>query len=76
MNIHEYQAKQLLKQYGVEESKKLFLQLKPNENANYPKGIEDNTHFSPLGAEIMAGLVIEGIREQHLGLAKFLRRGR
>lgn len=67
-------SERVIKQYGVEESKKLFLQLKPNENPNYPKGIEDNTHFSPLGAKIMAGLAVEGIRELKLGLAKYLKR--
>jgi len=67
-------SEKILKQYGVEESKKLFLQLKPNENANYPNGIEDNPHFSPLGAEIMAGLAIEGIRELKLDLAKHLKK--
>ncbi len=66
-------SEKVLKQYGVEESKKLFLQLKPNENANYPKGIEDNTHFSPLGAEIMARLAVEGIRELKVGLAVHLK---
>lgn len=63
----------VLKRYGAEESRKLFLQLKPGENANYPKGIEDNTHFSPAGAEIMAGLAVVAIKDQHLGLAKFLK---
>jgi lysophospholipase L1-like esterase len=62
----------LLKRYGAEESKKLFLHLKPDENANYPKGIEDNTHFSPLGANLMAELAVEGIREGKLGLARHL----
>ena len=59
--------------YGVEGSKKLFLQLKPGENANYPSGIEDNTHFSPLGAEEMAQLVVDGIRANKLKLSKYLR---
>ena len=59
--------------YGVEDSKKLFLQLKPGENPNYPKGVEDNTHFSPLGAEEMAKLVETGIREQKIGLRKYLK---
>ena len=59
----------VIKQYGAEGSKKLFLHLKPDEHANYPKGIEDNTHFSPSGAEIMAGLAVEGIRELKLGIA-------
>ncbi len=66
-------SEQIIKQYGAEESRKLFLQLKPNENANYPKGIEDNTHFSPPGAQIMAGLAIEAIREQKIELAKYLK---
>lgn len=62
----------VIKQYGVEASRKLFLQLKPDENPNYPKGIEDNTHFSPLGAGIMASLVVDGIREQKLSIARYL----
>ena len=64
-----------IKLYGVEGSRKLFLQLKPGESPNYPKGVEDNTHFSPLGADIMATLAVEGIREQKLGLAKLLKKG-
>jgi len=59
--------------YGVEDSRKLFLQLKPGENTNYPKGVEDNTHFSPLGAEEMAKLAVEGIRETKIGLRKHLK---
>jgi lysophospholipase L1-like esterase len=66
------ESERVLKQYGVEESRKLFLQLKPGENANYPNGIEDNTHFSPLGAEVMAGLAVEGIRELKLELSRKL----
>lgn len=72
IDMHRESAK-VLERYGPEESRKLFLQLQPNENPNYPKGIEDNTHFSPLGAEIMASLAIDGIRKQKLGLAKYLR---
>ncbi len=64
----------VLKQYGAEPSRKLFLQLKPGENPNYPNGIEDNTHFSPEGAEVIARLVVDGIRELHLPLAKFLKK--
>ncbi len=65
---------QTLTRYGAEDSKKLFLQLAAGEHANYPQGVNDNTHFSPLGAEIMASLAVEGIRERNLGLAKFLKK--
>lgn len=65
-------SEKVLRDYGVEESRKLFLQLKPNENANYPQGVEDNTHFNPRGAAVMAKLVVESIRELKLGLVKYL----
>lgn len=64
----------VIKKYGVEDSRKLFLQLKAGENANYPNGIEDNTHFSPLGAEEMARLAVAGIRAEKIGLRKFLKK--
>jgi hypothetical protein len=68
------ESEKVLKQFGVEESKKLFLQLAPGENPNYPKGVADNTHFSPLGAEVMARLVVAAIRERKLGLAMYLKK--
>jgi lysophospholipase L1-like esterase len=73
VDMHRKSEKVLVR-YGVEESKKLFLQLAAGEHANYPQGVNDNTHFSPLGAEVMAGLAVEGIRERKLGLAKFLKK--
>ncbi|HEY0174499.1 MAG TPA: rhamnogalacturonan acetylesterase [Pyrinomonadaceae bacterium] len=65
-------SERVLVGYGPEESRKLFLQLKPGESPNYPNGVEDNTHFNPRGAEEMAALAVEGIRERRLGLAKYL----
>ncbi len=64
----------VLKNYGAENSRKLFLQLKAGENPNYPNGVEDNTHFNPTGAEEMAKLAAEGIREQKIGLRKYLKK--
>lgn len=66
-------SKILIVKYGVEDSRKLFLQLKPGGNANYPNGVDDNTHFSPLGAEEMAKLVVDGIRDAKIGLRTYLR---
>ena len=74
IDMHRKSEKVIVR-YGEEESKKLFLQLKAGEHANYPQGVDDNTHFSPLGAEVMAALAVEGIREQKLGLAKLLKKG-
>jgi lysophospholipase L1-like esterase len=35
--------------------------------------IEDNTHFNPPGAEVMASLAVDGIKELKLGLVKYLK---
>jgi pectinesterase len=63
----------LLRLFGPEASSALFLQLAPGENANYPNGVNDNTHFSPFGARIMAALAVEGLRAAGLDLAKHFR---
>jgi len=42
-------------------------------NVNYPTGKKDDTHLSPDGAKLVAGLVVEGIKELKLGLAKKLK---
>jgi lysophospholipase L1-like esterase len=67
-------SEKLIIEYGLEKSKKLFLQLKPGENPNYPNGIEDNTHFSPLGAEEMARLAVAEIKKSKIKLRKYLKK--
>ncbi len=64
----------VLTNLGAEKSRTLFLQLKAGENSNYPKGIEDNTHFNPVGAQEMARLAVEGIKEQKINLRKYLKK--
>jgi len=58
---------------GAEPSRALFLQLEPGEHPNYPNGIEDNTHFSPRGAALMAELAVDAMRMQRLSLATYLK---
>lgn len=67
-------SEDVIKKYGPEGSIELFLHLKPNENPNYPKGVDDDTHFRPKGAEEMAKLAVEGIRGQKLKLRKYLKK--
>ena len=54
----------LYQQFGAENSKLLFLQLKPGEHPNYPDGKDDNTHFNELGARLVAQLILKEIKEQ------------
>lgn len=67
---HDKISKELLQQFGVENSKLLFLQLQPGQHPNYPNGKDDNTHFNELGARLMAQLVLNEIRAMKLELAE------
>jgi lysophospholipase L1-like esterase len=71
IDLHR-RSEALEKRFGVEDSKKLHLILRKGENPNFPDGIEDNTHFSPFGAEQMARAAANGIRESGIELAKYL----
>ena len=62
-------TQQLYQQFGIENSKLLFLQLRPGEHPNYPDGKEDNTHFSELGARLIAQLVLAEIKRHVPALA-------
>ncbi|MEB2774673.1 rhamnogalacturonan acetylesterase [Algoriphagus sp. D3-2-R+10] len=60
----------ILVQYGQKESEKLFLHCAPNECPNYSKGIVDDTHFSDLGATVMAEALAKAIADTDLALKK------
>lgn len=62
----------LLIRLGDKPSIKLFNYV-DSGNVNYPKGKKDDTHLSPEGAKQVAGLVVKGIKELKLDLAKSLK---
>jgi lysophospholipase L1-like esterase len=62
-------SRELLQQFGSEDSKVLFMQLEPGEHPNYPEGQKDNTHFNEYGARKIAELVLSGVKELNLELA-------
>jgi pectinesterase len=62
----------VLERYGAEGSKQLFLILPASANPNYPNGINDNTHFSPLGADEMAKAAVAELKSTDRNLAKYL----
>lgn len=53
---------ELYQQFGKENSRWLFLQLKPGEHPNYPDGRDDNTHFNELGARLVAQLALAELK--------------
>lgn len=65
-------SRSLFEKLGVQETKRIFLFLEPGKYANYPKGSEDNTHFSEEGALEIAKLVTKGMRAVQLPVCKYL----
>ena len=72
INLWE-KTKILYEDLGPEGSKQLFTWFEPNQNPNYPDGIQDNTHFCEYGAIKVGKLVIEGIKEIRLPIMPFIK---
>lgn len=67
-------SRALLQQLGPEQSKLLFLHLQPGEHPNYPEGKKDDTHFSELGARMIAQLVLQEMQRLQLPLVAHVRK--
>ncbi len=67
-------SQQLYRELGEKESACLFMHLRAGAHPNYPDGISDNTHFSEQGAQRIARLAADAIRQhaQLQELAKLL----
>jgi lysophospholipase L1-like esterase len=63
----------LVQRLGPDSSRALWLHLDAGANPNYPNGVQDDTHFNPLGARTMAGIAVDALRALKLGLATQLR---
>lgn len=58
---------------GVEGSKKFHLWFAPGEHPRLPKGVQDDTHYSELGARRVAGLAAAEIHRLGLPLAAWIK---
>jgi hypothetical protein len=65
-------SKTLFEALGPEESKKALLHFPANTFPGQDKPLKDDTHFSRYGGYELAKCVVEGIKSNHLDLAKFL----
>lgn len=70
----EYLSEQLELRYGPENSKKLHLHFAVGENQFYPKGKDDNTHYSLLGATEISKIVAQAILSHEDSLFKKLKK--
>lgn len=64
----------VIEQHGVEGSKKIFMNVAAGIYAKFPKGIEDNTHFTAYGARLMANLAADGLVISGNPLRNFLKK--
>jgi DNA sulfur modification protein DndE len=59
-------TEKLLRDYGEEKSKALFLHIPAGVYRSLPDGKIDNTHFNTQGATIVAALFIEDLKNLQL----------
>ena len=67
-------SQKLVEELGEEGSLPYFLQIPAGVYEKVPEGKIDNTHSSEKGAIAMASLFVEGVKEQHPGLEKYLKK--
>lgn len=66
-------TEQLEISYGPEKSRKLHLHYKEGEDPYYPKGKDDDTHLSELGATLVAQMAARNLKSMKSGLEKYIK---
>ena len=72
IELHEM-TRMLFEALGYEGSKCALVHYPANTFPNQPKELADNTHFNPYGAYEVAKMVVQGMKNLHLPLVKYLR---
>jgi lysophospholipase L1-like esterase len=68
-------TKTLYESLGPDQSKNLFVIYQANTFPDQKDALNDNTHFNSYGAYQLAKCIIKGIKENNLGLKKYLIKG-
>lgn len=67
----EARSAELVQRLGPEGSRALYLHLTPEDKApGFPKGVDDDTHFSEVGARAIADLVAQELKNLKLPIAE------
>ena len=56
-------SRKLYLELGPDKAAELFVRLQPGENKDFPDGHDDKTHFNAFGAEKIAELVAQELRQ-------------
>lgn len=70
----QQETEEIVVSYGPEKSKELYLHLPSNEKSYYPKGRNDDTHLSKLGATLTAEKATKQLSKLNIGLEKFIKK--
>ena len=73
LDLHA-RSQRVIEQQGVEGSKKMFMIFGGGYSPKFPKGSDDNTHFTRYGAELMASAAAELLVEIGHPLRAFLKK--
>jgi lysophospholipase L1-like esterase len=66
-------SSEMLKKYGPERSKELFLWIPPGDYSSVPEGKQDDTHLSALGASRISELAVAELVRLQLPLMRWLK---
>ena len=67
-------SKILYEAWGPELSVKAFVHYPANTFPGQDKELKDDTHFNPYGAWELARCIVQSIKDQHLSIAKYLKK--
>jgi lysophospholipase L1-like esterase len=67
-------SKTMYEAWGPEESIKAFVHFPANTFPGQTAALSDNTHFTPFGAYEIARIILKGIRDNNLSIAKFIKK--
>ncbi len=67
-------SKIMYEAWGPKKSIKAFVHYPPNTFPNQPNKLEDNTHFNTFGAYEIARCIVQGIKDNKLPIAKYLKK--
>ncbi|MCX2680503.1 rhamnogalacturonan acetylesterase [Galbibacter sp. EGI 63066] len=69
----EDRTREMVKTFGEERSKQLYLHYLPGEYERFQQGKEDNTHLSPTGAFKVCDLAVEELKKHVPGLEGYFK---
>ena len=69
----ELKTKALVESFGPDSSKQLYNYVAPGVSSNYPNGNSDDTHLNKVGAQKVAELFVDGVKELQLDLASYIK---